>query len=86
MLRWKNINTNGNTESLKTSVLDEIEKLYYIYISINEFVTQELVFKMAELTGKINREISVYINRKGNVIDVSVGDSNTVELPKVEGR
>ncbi len=86
MLRWKNINTNGNTESLKTSVLDEIEKLYDIEISRNEFVTQELVFKMAELTGKINREISVYINRKGNVIDVSVGDSNTVELPKVEGR
>ncbi|GAE90940.1 GTP-binding protein HflX [Acetivibrio straminisolvens JCM 21531] len=41
---------------------------------------------MAELTGKINREIAVYINRKGNVIDVSVGDSSTVSLPEVEGR
>jgi len=41
---------------------------------------------MAELTGKINREIAVYINRKGNIIDVSVGDSSTVSLPEVEGR
>jgi len=45
-----------------------------------------LAAKMAELTGKINREIAVYINRKGNVIDVSVGDSSTVSLPEVEGR
>ncbi|MCX7920922.1 MAG: GTPase HflX [Clostridia bacterium] len=41
---------------------------------------------MSLMTTKINREISVYINRKGTVIDVSVGDSSTVSLPEVEGR
>nr|WP_265446887.1 GTPase HflX [Acetivibrio straminisolvens] len=54
--------------------------------SRDEFLPQGLAAKMAELTGKINREIAVYINRKGNVIDVSVGDSSTVSLPEVEGR
>ncbi|HHV28391.1 MAG TPA: GTPase HflX [Clostridium sp.] len=54
--------------------------------SRDEFLPSGLAAKMAELTGKINREIAVYINRKGNVIDVSVGDSSTVSLPEVEGR
>jgi len=52
----------------------------------DEFLPAGLAVKMAELTGKINREIAVYINRKGNIIDVSVGDSSTVSLPEVEGR
>jgi GTP-binding protein HflX len=41
---------------------------------------------MAELTEKINREIAVYIDRKGNITDISIGDSSTVSLPLVEGR
>lgn len=45
-----------------------------------------LVEKLAELTGKINRELAVYINRKGSVTDVNVGDSSTVTLSEVEGR
>jgi GTP-binding protein HflX len=38
------------------------------------------------LTNRINREISVFINRKGNIVDISVGDNSTVALPEVEGR
>lgn len=41
---------------------------------------------MAELTEKINREIAVYIDRKGNITDISIGNSSTVSLPFVEGR
>lgn len=41
---------------------------------------------MAELTEKINREIAVYIDRKGNITDISIGDSSTVSLPSFEGR
>ncbi|WP_456057478.1 GTPase HflX [Acetivibrio straminisolvens] len=66
--------------------MKEIEELFDIEGSRDEFLPQGLAAKMAELTGKINREIAVYINRKGNVIDVSVGDSSTVSLPEVEGR
>ncbi|MCX7745709.1 MAG: GTPase HflX [Clostridia bacterium] len=51
-----------------------------------ELLPIELTLKMAELTYKTNREIAVYINRKGNIIEVSVGDSGTVSLPQVDGR
>lgn len=80
------INIKGNIESLKASVLEEIEGLFDIQASKDEFLPAELVIRLTELTGKINREIAVYMNRKGSVIDVSVGDSSTVSLPEVEGR
>ncbi|AUS98630.1 GTPase HflX [Clostridium thermosuccinogenes] len=51
-----------------------------------EFLPEELVLKVADLTGRINREIAVYMDRKGRVIDVSIGDSATVTLSEVEGR
>lgn len=42
--------------------------------------------KIAEITSKINKEIAVYINRKGVVIDIIVGDSKTAPLSEVSGR
>jgi len=41
---------------------------------------------MASLTSAINREISVYINRKGKITAINVGDSGTVSLPETDGR
>jgi len=71
---------------IKTVGSQEIEELFDMQGAKDEFLPAGLAVKMAELTGKINREIAVYINRKGNIIDVSVGDSSTVSLPEVEGR
>ena len=63
-----------------------MEALYDIHGDRNEFLPWELALKMADLTGRINREIAVYLNRKGQIIEISVGDSGTVSLPGVEGR
>ncbi|MGI6776607.1 MAG: GTPase HflX [Acetivibrionales bacterium] len=80
------IKAGGNLESLKDSVINELEDIYYIDISSEDFLPEELTVKLAKLTGIINREIAVYLDRKGHVIDVSVGDSNTVSLAEVDGR
>ncbi|MCX7842983.1 MAG: GTPase HflX [Clostridia bacterium] len=50
------------------------------------FLPEELASKLACLTEAINREIAVYINRKGSIIDISIGDSSKVSLPEFEGR
>ncbi|MEG6612888.1 GTPase HflX [Pseudoclostridium thermosuccinogenes] len=63
-----------------------MESLYDIEAFKREFLPEELVLKVADLTGRINREIAVYMDRKGRVIDVSIGDSATVTLSEVEGR
>lgn len=77
---------NGNIESLRTSLLNEIESLYDMEISSSQFVPEELAISLAKFTGLINREIAVFVNRKGKIIDISIGDSNVVSLPAVEGR
>ncbi|MBO4562793.1 MAG: GTPase HflX [Clostridia bacterium] len=46
-----------------------------------EFASFELISLMAELTGEINREISVYIARDGHIADVSVGSGEKVSMP-----
>lgn len=66
--------------------MNELESLYGIQATRGEFAPEELVLKLAELTEKINREIAVYLDRKGSVIDVSVGDNATVSLSEIEGR
>lgn len=77
---------NGNIQSLRGSVLDEIRELYDIKLDSTSFLSEELAARMAALSSKINREIAVYLNRKGTVMDVSVGDSSTVTLSQVDGR
>lgn len=86
MLGVSKINVNGNLDSLKKSVIDELEGLTQIEIDKNEFIPVELTDIMSSISSKINREISVFIDRKGNIVDLSVGDSSTVSLPEVEGR
>lgn len=51
-----------------------------------DFLPPEMVQKLADLTTRLNREIAVYLDRKGKVVDVSVGDNRTVSLPEIEGR
>lgn len=71
---------------MKKSTIAELEALYGLEIDRDELVPLELCERLAVLTGKINREIAVYINRKGSIIDVNIGDSSTVTLSEVEGR
>ncbi|MHB8066115.1 MAG: GTPase HflX, partial [Ruminiclostridium sp.] len=41
---------------------------------------------IARISFEINREISVLINRRGIVVDISIGDSGTVSLPQLDSR
>ncbi len=86
-IEWRYLmEINGNLESLKRSTLAELEALYGLEAERDQMIPWLLAEKLAALTGKINREIAVYINRKGNITDINVGDSGTVTLSEVEGR
>lgn len=77
---------HGNIQSLKKSIIEELQSLYEFKISSNEFLPEELVIKLADLTSRINKEIAVYISRKGKVLDVIVGDHSSVNLPEINER
>ena len=80
------ININGNTQSIKERLLNELEELYDKKFGSRELVPVELAETIARISHEINREISVLINRRGIVVDISVGDSGTVSLPQLDNR
>lgn len=80
------MDVSGNTEGLKNSVIEALDGLYNLDIPQDKLWTEELVNTLSGISGSINREIAVYIDRKGHITDVSVGDFKTVDLNEVEGR
>ncbi|MEN6313435.1 MAG: GTPase HflX [Clostridiaceae bacterium] len=77
---------SGNTQSLKATLLEELRNLYGLEPDSGSFLPEQLVVSIAAISCNINREIAVYINRKGSILDISIGDSGTVSLSQVEGR
>lgn len=76
----------GNLKGIRNSIIEEMKTLYDLQLTNGQLLSQELALKMAALTSNINREISVFISRSGQVLNVVVGDNNKVDLPPVEGR
>ncbi len=76
----------GNLKGIRNSVIEELKTLYDMKLPSGQLLSAELALKMADITDFINREVSVYITRSGQVVSVGVGNNETVELPAVEGR
>ena len=72
---------NGNTSGLKEYILENLDELYNSKIEKGKIINQEIIDYIAELSNKINREINIAMDRSGKVIDISIGDSSTVNLP-----
>ncbi|MFL0251752.1 GTPase HflX [Clostridium neuense] len=77
---------SGNIEGVRTSILNELDKIYNVEVPKTNIITFEILRLLSEISSFIDREISVAVNRKGKVISVSIGDSSTVEMPLVDAR
>ena len=77
---------NGNIAGIRDSILEQLEGLYEIKLHNDEFITQEVAEILANYSGMLNREISVYISRGGKILDVSVGGSAQVQMPYIRKR
>lgn len=71
---------NGNISGLKEHILNSLDELYNSKIEKGKIINQEIIDYIAEVSNKINREINIAMDRSGNVIDISIGDSSTVNL------
>lgn len=76
----------GNLKGIRNSVIDELKTLYDVKLEGGQLLTSELALRLADITEFINKEISLYITRSGQVEAVAVGNNDTVDLPPVEGR
>ncbi len=77
---------NGNTSGIKEYTLKRMESLLDIRLMPGEFASIELLSELAGFTAELEREISVFISRSGNILDVSVGENDRVTLPYIRKR
>ncbi len=74
---------NGNILGIRDSILDEMQNIYCFSQTTGIFLSKELTENLAIFTERIGREISVYISRGGEIVDVSIGDATTVTMPEM---
>lgn len=74
----------GNIDGVRNSILDELESIYSIKSLKDEICNVEILNIISRVSSFIEREVSVGINRKGNVTSVAIGDSTSVEVPIID--
>lgn len=77
---------NGEIQNIKQYIVKRLEALYELTVPIGQLSTHELNAEMLEVTELLGREVAVYLNRQGKVLQVSVGDTDTVDLPEFKSR
>lgn len=76
----------GDVGSIRTQTLKELESIYDMAFDDYSLIPEDLINYIVKYSIDLNKEIAVYINRKGSILAVCIGDSNKVSLPEVEGR
>lgn len=75
---------HGNIDGIKDSVLKQLDQVYEIRSQRYEIAALEILDLIKVVTERINRGISVTIDRRGHVTEVTIGDSASVSLPVVD--
>jgi GTPase len=73
----------GNTLGLKPSQLHALRRTYRRRVDAACVVSPELARHLTEVSHETNRQIGVFLDRKGDVQAVIVGDARKLELPDV---
>lgn len=76
----------GETGGIKKYHLQQLETLYDFKVASGQLISEELIEFLVALTGILNVEIGVYLNRRGLVEAVAAGDRSKVSLPDLSGR
>ena len=76
------IKVHGELLGLKKNQVVRLEKIYRRRIPANQVLTPELAEAISEISIEINKEIAVIVNRRGQIINITVGDVQKVSLPK----
>ncbi len=71
---------HGNTDGVRRTMLQEMEMLYDLEIENGIYVSEDLANLLGVYTARLNREVSVYIGRNGEIVDISIGGSGNVPL------
>ncbi|NLF26609.1 MAG: GTPase HflX [Clostridiales bacterium] len=77
---------HGNLEGIRQSVLDELEKLYDAEFPRDEYLPDRLLAALVRFTMLLNRELLVYLDRNGTVLEIAIGSISSISLPELHLR
>lgn len=72
---------HGNLVGLKPNQLSALERLEARRVPSWQVISPELGSNLALLSRELGRQIGLFIDRRGQVTDVAVGDANRIMLP-----
>lgn len=70
----------GNLDGIRKLYVAELEELFDLSCDKNLLISDEILEVICRISSLINKEISIYINRRGTVVDIAIGDNTTVQL------
>ncbi|MBP6630925.1 MAG: GTPase HflX [Kofleriaceae bacterium] len=73
----------GNLAGLPPSELTALERIFRRRVAPTEVVSVELAEFMAERSASMHRQVGVFIDRRGAITHVMVGDASKIMLPDV---
>lgn len=76
----------GNIDGVRKRILEELEQIFEIKTAKYSFLDNAIIDIMLKATRELSREISVLVDRRGKVLEVTIGDSSAVSMPLVEMR
>ena len=76
----------GNRQGVSGAFLNRLEKLYDYSVDREMIINRDLALELAAVTASNNKEVAVYINRRGRVVHVAVGTDYTVPLEELNLR
>lgn len=72
----------GDTSNLKASHVRALQRLARRSVPAEQIVSLPLARDLLDLSHELNRELGLFIDRRGRVVRVIVGDAHSMELPE----
>ena len=76
----------GNIAGVKKSAIEELDRLYKVKCPKDEVCSIEIIEVISRVSSFIEREVSVAIDRRGNIKSIAIGDSTSVEIETLDIR
>ena len=76
----------GNIDGVKKSAIEELDRLYKVKCPKAEVCSIEIIEVISRVSSFIEREVSVAIDRRGNIKSIAIGDSTSVEIETLDIR
>lgn len=74
----------GHLQGIKSSQLKQLQRLYQLRLPGDRITTPEFAQRVAAISADLGQPVCVYVNRRGQVIRVGVGNLRQTRIPPLE--